>query len=114
MSALDVACPRGAEPLTYEGLRERYLPEVVFRGRTEHHSSQYALHAAACLRGGLRPDLLNDAGLWSIPLRTYAVYALVIYSRAAAELRDSTVDQVARDLATRHNLDAEPTRSAPR
>lgn len=45
-TALDLAVPSGADALDYEGLRERYLPEVVFRGRTEHHNSQYALYAA--------------------------------------------------------------------
>jgi hypothetical protein len=55
VTALDLAYPAGAEPLEYEGLREHYLPEVTIRGRVEHRNSQYA------------------------------VYAVVIYSRAAAE-----------------------------
>ncbi len=59
VTALDLACPARAEPLEYEGLRERYLPEVTFRGRVEHRNSQYALYAAACMRGGLQPDLLT-------------------------------------------------------
>ena len=42
VTALDLACPPGAEPLEYEGLRERYLPEVRFRGRVEHRNSQHA------------------------------------------------------------------------
>ena len=29
VTALDLACPAGAEPLAYERLRERYLPEVT-------------------------------------------------------------------------------------
>src|SRR4051794_5641885 len=62
VTALHIACPAGAEPLEYEGLRERYLPEVAFRGRVEHRNSQYALYAAACMRGGLQPDLPRDAG----------------------------------------------------
>src|SRR3954452_13020772 len=59
VAALDLACPAGAEPLEYEGLRERYLPEVTFRGCVEHRNSQYAVYAAACMRGGLQPDLLR-------------------------------------------------------
>jgi hypothetical protein len=42
------------EPVDYEGIRERYLPERQFRGRTEHHRSHYALGAAAMLRAGSR------------------------------------------------------------
>jgi hypothetical protein len=85
VTALDLACPPGAEPLEYEGLCERYLPEVRFRGRVEHRNGQYALYAAACMRGGLQPDLLSDAGWWQTPLWQYAVFAVLIYSRAAAE-----------------------------
>ena len=85
VTALDLACPAGAEPLEYEGLRERHLPEVTFRGRVEHRNSQYALYAAAGMRGGLQPDLRSDAGWWQTPLWQYAVFAAVIYSRAAAD-----------------------------
>lgn len=102
VSALDLASVPESAPLEYAGLRERYLPELEFRGRVEHRSSQYALYAAACLRGGLQPDLLNDAGWWNTRLWIYAVYAVVIYSRAAADRRGTTVEQVARDLMTRH------------
>jgi hypothetical protein len=105
VTALDLACPAGAEPLEYAGLRERLLPEVTFRGRVEHRNSQYALYAAACLRGGLQPDLLSDAGWWQTPLWQYAVFAVVIYSRAAAERLAVPVVEVARRIAARHGLE---------
>ena len=105
VSALDLACPPGAEPLEYEGLRERYLPEVTFRGRVEHRNSQYALYAAACMRGGLQPDLLSDAGWWETPLWQYAVFAVVIYSRAAADRLAAPVEEAARRIAARHDLE---------
>lgn len=31
--ALELAVPTGGEPLHYDGLRQRYLPEIVFAGR---------------------------------------------------------------------------------
>lgn len=105
VTALDLACPPGVEPLECDGLRERYLPEVAFRGRVERRNSQYAVYAAACMRGGLQPDLLSDAGWWQTPLWRYAVYALVIYSRAAAERLTLPVEEVARRIAARHGLD---------
>jgi hypothetical protein len=105
VTALDLACPAGAQPLEYEGLREHYLPEVTFRGRVEHRNSQYALYAAACLRGGLQPDLLSDAGWWQTPLWQYAVYAVVIYSRAAADRFTVPVEEIARRVAARHGLE---------
>ena len=104
VTALDLACTANAEPLRYEGLRERYLPEIGFRGRTEHRNSQYALYAAACIRGGLRPDLLSDAGWWLSPLWEYAVFALISYTRAAAERLDRASADVARSIPERHAL----------
>jgi hypothetical protein len=108
VTALDLACPAGAQPLEYEGLRERYLPEVTFRGRVEHRNSQYAMYAAACMRGGLQPDLLSDAGWWQTPLWRYAVFAVVIYSRAAAERLAVPVEEIARRVAARHGLELTP------
>ena len=107
VTALEFATPAGTDRLVYEGLRERYLPEVAFRGRTEHRNSQYALYAVAAMRGGVEPDLLNDAGWWRTRLWTYAVCALLIYARAAAELNDTTVEQIARDIAGRHEFTAD-------
>jgi hypothetical protein len=104
VTALDLACPAGAEPLEYEGMRERYLPEVTFRGRVEHRNSQYALYVAACMRGGLQPDLLSDAGWWQTPLWQYAVFAVVIYSRAAAERHTVPVAEIVRRIAARRGL----------
>jgi hypothetical protein len=110
VTALELACPSDAEPLTYEGLRERYLPEVTFRGRVEHRNSQYALYAAACMRGGLQPDLLSDAGWWQSPLWTYAVFAVVIYARAAAERSDVALSEIAQRIAVGHGIELPATR----
>jgi hypothetical protein len=66
------------------------------------------------MRGGLQPDLLNDAGWWHIPLWRYAVLALVIYTRAAAERLDITPAQIAQRVATQHDfaLDSSEDESA--
>jgi hypothetical protein len=108
VTALDLACPAGAEPLEYEGLREHFLPEVTFRGRVEHRNSQYAVYAAACMRGGLQPDLLSDAGWWQTPLWQYAVFAVVIYSRAAAERCTVPGEKIARRIAVGQDLELTP------
>ena len=105
VTALDLACPPGAEPLVYEGLRECYLPEVTFRGRVDHRNSQYTLYAAACMRGGLQPDLSSDAGWWQTPLWQYAVYAVVVYSRVAAERLAVPVGEIPRRIAARHGVE---------
>lgn len=102
VAALDLAQVPELGPLEYDGLRERYLPEIQFSGRTQHRNSQYALYATACFRGGLRSDLLNDAGWWNRRLWIYSTYALVIYTRAAAERRNTSAQEVARLIWQRH------------
>lgn len=105
VTALELATPPGSAPLEYDGLRERFLPEIQFRGRVEHRNSQYALYAAACRRGGLEPDLLRDAGWWQEPLWIYAAYAVVIYARAAGERLGLPPAEIARRVGGRHRLD---------
>lgn len=56
------------------------------------------------MRGGMQPDLLNDAGWWNTRLWIYAVYAVVIYSRAAADRHDTTIEHIARELTARYGL----------
>ena len=61
--------------------------------------------AAACIRGGLQTDLLSDAGWSQTPLWQYAVFTLVIYSRAAAERLAVPVEDIAGRIAARHGLE---------
>jgi hypothetical protein len=90
-------------PVPYAGLRERYLPEVPFAGRAQHRNSQYMLYAAAVLRGGVEPDLDRDAGWWGAPGWEYALCALVIYLRVAAERTGHTVPQLVEELRHLHS-----------
>jgi hypothetical protein len=92
------------EPLEYERLRETYLPEIDFRGRVSHRNSQYALYAAAALRGGVLPDLYADAGWWHDELWHYALYAVVAYVRASAERQSERAADVARAWAIARGL----------
>src|SRR4051812_22018105 len=61
-AALGLACPPGSERLEYEGRTDRYLSDLVL-DRTLRRRTQYALYAAACMRGGLHPDLLGGRPL---------------------------------------------------
>jgi hypothetical protein len=79
------------------------LPKVTFRGRVEHRNSQYPVYAAASIRGGLRPNLLSDVGWWQTPRWQYAVFAVVIYSRADAERLAVPLEEIAR-IAARNDL----------
>ena len=94
------------QPVDYEGIRARYLPERQFRGRTEHHRSHYALRAAAMTRAGVTPDLLDEVGWWDTnDLWVWSLYALLIYARVAAERTGEPVAVICQRLAGRHRVE---------
>jgi hypothetical protein len=104
--ALEIAGVSRSNPLEYSGLRETYLPEIEFRGRTSHLKSHTALRIAAMAHGGVVPDLDEEAGWWRADdFGAFALWALVIYVRVAAERTGTTVADVARQLAARHNVE---------
>ena len=103
-AALGLACPPGSDPLEYEGLTDSYLSDRLLTGRTLRHRTQYAIYAAACLRGGLLPDLLREAGAWQPQLWTYAVSAVVLYARAVADRLGQTVPDIAVRIADQLGL----------
>lgn len=113
-TALGLAVPPGAEPLEYEGLTDRYLPEQMLTGRTLRQRTHYAIHAAACLRGGLLPDLLREAGAWEPGLWTYAVSAVVLYTRAAADRLGRTVPEIAVEIADSLGLELSVDSRSPK
>jgi len=95
-----------ADPIQYEGMRDRHLPEFHFRGKSQQHKSHYALMAAAMIRAGVYPDLLDEACGWGIEdMWTYAFYALVLYGRVAAERTGQPLEGVASALAERRGID---------
>ncbi len=97
-----------ADPIQYEGMRERHLPEYHFRGKSQQHKSHYALMAAAMIRAGVYPDLLDEAyGRGIDDMWTYAFYALVLYGRVAAERTGRPLEDIATALAERRGLDLE-------
>jgi hypothetical protein len=90
-----------ADPLALEGMPERLLPECAFRGR-ENKKLQFTVLAAAALRGGAEPDLLDEVAWWQTDdFWQYALYAAVVYIRAAASRADVPVRQVCQELAQR-------------
>lgn len=95
-----------AEPIQYEGMRDRYLPEYHFRGKSQQHNSHYALMAAAMIRAGVYPDLLDEAYGWGIEdMWEYAYYASVLYGRVAGERTGRTAETVAMAIAERRGID---------
>jgi hypothetical protein len=104
-SALGLACPPGSQPLEYDGLTDRYLSDLMLSGRTLRNRTRYALCAAACMRGGLFPDLLREAVGWEPRLWTYAVSAVVLYSRAAADRLGLALSHIAVKIAQERGIE---------
>ncbi|MGO8870907.1 MAG: hypothetical protein ACLQPH_05795 [Acidimicrobiales bacterium] len=94
-----------AEPIQYEGIRERYLSEYEFHGKSQKHKSHYALAAAAMIRAGIYPDLLDEAYGWGIEdMWRYAFYALVAYARVATERTGRSLEEIATALAEHQGI----------
>jgi hypothetical protein len=90
-----------SDPVALEGMREQFLPEYGFRGR-QNKKLQFAILAAAALRGGTEPDLLDEVAWWQTDdFWEYAMYAAVAYIRAAAGRAGVPVREVCQELARR-------------
>jgi hypothetical protein len=94
-----------AEPIQYQGIRERYLSEYEFHGKSQQHKNHYALTAAAMIRAGIYPDLLDEAYGWGIEdMWRYAFYALVAYVKVAAERTGRSLEEIASALAEHQGI----------
>jgi hypothetical protein len=93
------------QPLESEGIRKRHLPEDRAHTKAQHHKAEYALRAAAMVRAGVDPGLLEEVIWWRTDdLWFWALEALVIYVRAAAERRAETVSAICGRIASRHDV----------
>jgi hypothetical protein len=81
-----VACGASpADPLVFDELEQRYLPEWPVRGNTARQKRRYALHAAILLSAGVEPE---DNSWWRLDdLWTYAFDAVIVFVHAASERR---------------------------
>jgi hypothetical protein len=106
--AADVIEESGAsrdQPLEFDGIRKRHLPEDRAHTKAQHHKVEYALRAAAMIRGGVDPGLLAEVIWWRTDdLWFWALEAPVIYVRAAAERTDEPVTGICRRIASRHDV----------
>ena len=104
--AIEEAGASRAEPIEFEGLRERYLPECTAHTKAQHHKSKFALRAAAMIRAGVDPGLLDEVVWWQTDdLWIWALDALAVYVRVATDLTGPTVADVCARLAERHGVD---------
>lgn len=90
--------------IEYEGLQERHLEEIRFRGK-ENRKFQYAVLYSAAVAGGLEPDLLDEVTSWGTDdFWRYGLLAAVAFIRASADLRGTSVAPIVAELADRHGV----------
>jgi hypothetical protein len=94
-----------AQPLEFEGIGQRHMPEDRAHTKAQHHKAEYALRAAAMVRGGVDPGLLDEVTWWRTDdLWLWALQALVTYVRAAAERSAESVPAICGRIASRHDV----------
>jgi hypothetical protein len=103
--AIEEAGVTREQPLEFEGIRKRHLPEDRAHTKAQHNKAEYALRAAAMIRGGVDPGLLDEVIWWRTDdLWFWALEALVVYVRAAAERTGESVPSICRRIATCHDV----------
>jgi hypothetical protein len=103
--AIEEAGATRERPLEFEGIRRRHLPEDRAHTKAQHHKAEYALRAAAMVRAGVDPGLLDEVSWWRTDdLWFWALEAMVIYLRAAAERTAEPVATMCGRIASRHDV----------
>jgi hypothetical protein len=93
------------QPLEFDGIRKRHLLEDRAHTKAQHHKAEYALRAAAMVRAGVDPGLLDEVSWWRTDdLWFWALQALVTYVRAAGEHRAEPVSGICGRVASRHGV----------
>ena len=99
------------QPIEFADIRKRYLPECVAHTKAQHHKSEYTLRAAAMVRGGVDPGLLEEVVWWQTDdLWYWSLEALVTYVRAAGDRQRHSVAEMCERIARRHGVELARTR----
>jgi hypothetical protein len=94
------------EPIEFERIRERYLPECTAHTNAQHQKSKFALRAAAMIRAGVDPGLVDEVIWWQTDdVWVWALDALAVYVRVAADRTGLPIASVCADVAQRHGVD---------
>jgi hypothetical protein len=98
-------------PIEFENIRTRYLPEGRAHTKAQHRKAEFAIRAAAMIRAGVDPDLLGEVSWWRTDdFFVWALDALIIYVRAAADRLGEPVAAVCARLAARHGVELSASR----
>ena len=96
------------DPIEVEGIRERFLPEAAAHTKAQQHKSMFALRAAAMLRGGVDPGLLDEVSWWRTDdLWYWSLEALITYLRAGADRTGESIEVFCGRVAERLDVTIE-------
>ncbi len=106
--AADVIEASGAtreHPIDTTDIRRRLLPEDRAHTKAQHLKAEFAIRAAAMVRAGVDPALDDTVSWWHAnDLWLWALQAVVVYARAAAEHTGTTVADICGRVAARHDI----------
>jgi hypothetical protein len=86
-----------AARLEIDGLADRMLIEDPARGNVGHSKRRHCVQGAIMIAAGAEPE---DTGWWSVDdLWRHALDAVVVFVRAAAEVRGTGAETICRSLA---------------
>ena len=104
--ALELSGASRQNRIKFADIRERYLPECTAHTKEQHYKSEFAIRAAAMIRAGVDPGVLDEVSWWRIDdMWIWAVDSLVVYIWVAAERTGEPVGRVCELLAARHGVD---------
>lgn len=104
--ALEHSGASRANPIEFDQIRERFLPERTRRTKVDHHKSKWTIRAATMIRAGVDPAIDEEVGWWYADgFWQWALDAFAVLLRAAANHTTTTPEVVARALAVRHSID---------
>jgi hypothetical protein len=87
-------------------LLELAADALELSGASRQNRIEFAIRAAAMIRAGVDPGVLDEVSWWRIDdLWIWAVDSLVVYIRVAAERTGEPVGRVCELLAARHSVD---------
>lgn len=91
-SAFRACGASSANPLVFDELESRYLPEWPARGNSAHQKRRYAIQSAVLIASGVEPE---DTSWWrSDDLWMHAFDAVIVFVRAASDRRRLTVREI--------------------
>lgn len=108
--AIEIAGASRHHPIAMEELAKRFLPDRRSASKEHRFKLDFSLRAGAMIRGGVQPDLLEDAAWWRADdLWVWALEALHVYVQVAAEWTGVTPAEICSQLAARSEVTLDST-----